>query len=117
MEISSACADWSAFENNLEAQLNSGDVNLQKIDNEAKKRFKCIFELKPIEIYRGLKPFQIIMLLFEETDKVILESVVYGNAIYVIEGDWRVLSRKTKSELKKQKNTKVIPTQEIGSPS
>lgn len=85
-------------------------MNLQKLVNEAKKRFKCIFELKPKEIFRGIETFaDYFALHFEETDKVILESVVYGNAIYVIEGDWRVLSRKTKTELKNQKNTKVIP--------
>jgi hypothetical protein len=76
---------------------------------EAKKRFKSIFKLKPVEIFRGLHSFSdYFALLFEETDKVILESIFYGNAIYIIEGNWKVLSRKTKAELKKHPNTKVI---------
>ena len=39
-------------------------------------------------------------LLFNGTDKVLLESVIYGNAAYVVSSNWRELSRLTKTELK-----------------
>ena len=59
--------------------------------------------------YRGFETFSdYFALIFEDTDKVVLESVNYGNAIYIIEGDWKILSRRTKAELKTSNKTKVI---------
>ena len=103
--------DWLNFKKHFETQLEqvSSQVSQKEVD-EAIERFQRIFELKPTKIYRGLETFSdYFALLFNETDKVVLESVVYGNAIYIIEGDWRIQSRRTKAELKKYPNTKVIP--------
>jgi hypothetical protein len=102
--------DWATFEDNFNEQLTkSGGSFEPKAIDEAKERFKCIFELKPKSIYRGFETFSdYFALLFEDTDKVVLESVNYGNAIYIIEGDWKILSRRTKAELKKRNSTKVI---------
>ena len=75
----------------------------------ARERFKRIYELEPKSVYRGFETFSdYFALLFEDTDKVVLESVNYGNAIYIIEGDWKILSRRTKAELKTSIKTKVI---------
>ena len=102
--------DWATFEDNFNEQITkSGGSFEQKAIDEAKDRFKCIFELKPKSIYRGFETFSdYFALLFEDTDKVVLESVNYGNAIYIIEGDWKILSRRTKAELKTSNKTKVI---------
>ena len=100
----------SVFKDNFNEQLTkSGGSFEPKAIDEAKERFKCIFELKPKSIYRGCETFSdYFALLFEDTDKVVLESVNYGNAIYIIEGDWKILSRRTKAELKTSNKTKVI---------
>jgi hypothetical protein len=102
--------DWATFKDNFNEQLTkSGGSFEPKAIDEAKERFKCIFELKPKSIYRGCETFSdYFALLFEDTDKVVLESVNYGNAIYIIEGDWKILSRRTKAELKTSNKTKVI---------
>ena len=102
--------DWATFEDNFNEQLTKSGGNFeQKAIDETKERFKCIFELKPKSIYRGFETFSdYFALLFEDTDKVVLESVNYGNAIYIIEGDWKILSRRTKAELKTSNKTKVI---------
>lgn len=103
-------SDWSYFETYFDSQVAQSGSNFeQKEVEEARERFKRISELKPKTIYRGLETFSdYFALLFEETDKVVLESINYGNAIYIIDGDWKVQSRKTKSELKKVKSTKII---------
>ena len=105
--------DWHAFEKYCERQIElSKDRFLSKEVEEAKERFKCIFELRPKEIYQGRSSFSNYFALhFEECEEVVLESVVYGNAIYIVTGDWRLLSQKTKGELKKSFNPKVIPHQ------
>ena len=105
--------DWHAFEKYCERQIElSKDRFLSKEVEEAKERFKCIFELRPKEIYQGRSSFSNYFALhFEECEEVVLESVVYGNAIYIVKGDWRLLSQKTKGELKKSFNPKVIPHQ------
>ena len=102
--------DWLSFEKHFESQLEqiSSQVSQKEVD-ETTERFQRIFELKPKSIYRGFETFSdYFALLFEDTDKVVLESVNYGNAIYIIEGDWKVLSRRTKTELKRSNKTKVI---------
>ena len=102
--------DWATFEINFNEQIAKSGGNFeQKAIDEAKDRFKCIFELRPKSIYRGFETFSdYFALLFEDTDKVVLESVNYGNAIYIIKGDWKIQSRRTKAELKTSNKTKVI---------
>jgi hypothetical protein len=102
--------DWVSFERhfNQYVKKNKKLIPINEIE-EARKRFEKIKDLKPQEVYKGIETFSdYYALLFKETNKVILESVVYGNAIYVIEGNWKTLSRKTKSELKEYPSTKVI---------
>jgi len=109
-EILPAGCSWETFEPYFKNQIKDlkQDLLQQEIE-EAKRRFKCILELRPKLIYKGLLSFSdYFALCFDECEEVVLESVVYGNAIYIIKGDWRLLSQKTKSDLKKSHNPKVI---------
>lgn len=66
-------------------------------------------ELKPKKIYRGFETFSdYFALIFEDTDKVVLESVNYRNAFNIIKGDWKIQSRRTKAELKTSNKDKVV---------
>ena len=102
--------DWSSFESHFNKQVIKSGSKLDPNKVEvARERFKRIYELEPKSVYRGFETFSdYFALLFEDTDKVVLESVNYGNAIYIIEGDWKILSRRTKAELKTSIKTKVI---------
>jgi hypothetical protein len=56
--------------------------------------------LKPFEIGRGNGDFErYFCFRYEFTSKVLLESADDGNAAYILGGDWKALSRKTKYEL------------------
>ncbi len=64
-------------------------------------RLKSICEsLKPVHCYIGQSEFQgYVVFTFDRTQKVVLECPFYGNAIYVIDGDWETLCQKPKGEL------------------
>lgn len=63
-------------------------------------RIKKALSLKPSSIYRGRAEFSgYCVYLFHMVKGAVLECPVVGNAIYVIEGDWRQLSKMTKSQL------------------
>ena len=94
--------DWSSFESHFNEKVkNSGrklDPNKVEV---ARERLKRIYELKPIKTYNGIETYSdYFAYLFNGTDKVLLESVIYGNAAYVVSSNWRELSRLTKTELK-----------------
>jgi len=105
------CKSWSSFEPIFEAQLKTVNCQmLQKDIEEQKIRFKRIFELKPKKIFKGIESFSdYFALIYEGTSKVVLESVVYGNAVYIVDGNWMKKSQQTKSQLKKDGAAKVIP--------
>ena len=105
-----ACKSWSSFEPIFDAQLKTVNYQiLEKEIEEQKIRFKRIFELKPKKIFRGIESFSdYFALIFEGTSKVVLESVVYGNAVYIVYGNWMEKSQQTKSQLKKDGDAKVI---------
>lgn len=104
------CKSWSSFEPIFEAQLKSVDyLFLEKEIEEQKIRFKRIFELNPKKIFRGIESFSdYFALIYVGTSKVVLESVIYGNAVYIVDGNWMEKSQQTKSQLKKDGAAKVI---------
>jgi len=56
--------------------------------------------LKPFEIGRGNGDFErYFCFRYKFTSKVLLESADDGNAAYILRGDWKALSRKSKYEL------------------
>jgi hypothetical protein len=63
-------------------------------------RLISIKKLRPLKCYVGLKEFKgYHVFRFNYSKKAILENPYKGNAIYVLNGDWRSLSQMTKSEL------------------
>lgn len=75
-------------------------------------RIKKTLGLKPRFIYRGANEFSgYCAYLFSMMNGAVLECPVVGNAIYVIEGDWRQLSKMTKSQLltnQRERVTRIV---------
>ena len=94
--------DWSSFEKHFNKKVKKSGNKLDPNKVEvARERFRRIYVLKPNKVYRGVESYSdYFALLFNGTDKVLLESVIYGNAAYVVSSNWRELSRLTKTELK-----------------
>ena len=99
---------WSEIQNVLRQELNLGNITNRDMI-AAKIRMQRIVELNPKEIYKGLGSFSdYFALVFDRYEKVVFESIVYGNAIYVVKGDWRKLSQKSKKELRLRRHAHVI---------
>lgn len=65
-----------------------------------RERINKAFSLRPDRCYVGSDEFEgYIVLTFDHTPRVLLECPVFGNAIYVVDFDWRRLSRMTKQDL------------------
>ena len=77
-------------------QLEGRDV---RIDEE---RLRLVNSLGATTIYIGTDEFRrYAIFYFDHLKKAVLECPIYGNAIYVINGDWESLSQRTKAELLK----------------
>ena len=54
------------------------------------------------ELHKGLDSLSnYYALVFKDSDFLIFESMEYSNAVYFMRGDWKILSRLTKAELKR----------------
>jgi hypothetical protein len=62
-------------------------------------RYKVLMALKPRHLVYGTSGFQRYFGALLEDDLVVFENVRYGNAIYVMYGDWRRLSQRSRTEL------------------
>ena len=99
---------WNEIQNLLRQELNLGNITNRDMI-AAKIRMQRIVELNPTQIYKGLGSFSdYFALVFDRYEKVVFESIVYGNAIYVVNGDWRKLSQKSKKELRVLNHAHVI---------
>lgn len=64
------------------------------------ERITKALSLRPDEYYVGIDEFEgYIVLTFAHTPRVLMECPVFGNAIYIIESDWKRLSKLSKREL------------------
>jgi hypothetical protein len=99
---------WNEIQSVLRQELNLGNITNRDMI-AAKIRMQRIVELNPTGIYKGLGSFSdYFALVFDRYEKVVFESIVYGNAIYVVKGDWRKLSQKSKKELRVLNHAHVI---------
>lgn len=63
-------------------------------------RLKKVESLNPNQRFTGEDEFDgYVIFYFDRTETAVLESPLFGNAIYVIQGKWKSLSRKSKGEL------------------
>ena len=99
---------WSEIQTILSKEFNSGSISQMEFV-AAKIRLQRIIELSPKNIYKGIDSFSdYFALTFDRYEKVVFESIKYGNAIYIVQGDWRVLSQKSKSELRETQKATII---------
>lgn len=72
------------------------------------KRLETLLLLKPTDCYVGEDDFRIYFVFcFDYTKKAILESPVRGNAMYVIDDDWREISKLSKWEIRQNYSSSV----------
>lgn len=72
-----------------------------------KQRFEFLLNHNPSFIKEGLGGYTGYLVYgFEEKNIYIMDSIIYGNATYIFEGEWKVVSRLTKSEIIKNKLAK-----------
>ncbi len=65
-----------------------------------RERIVKAFSLGPKECYVGKNEFEgYVVFTFAHTTKALLECPLYGNAIYIIDSDWKRWSRMSKQEL------------------
>jgi endogenous inhibitor of DNA gyrase (YacG/DUF329 family) len=73
------------------------------------QRLRDVYSLAPTEIYIGLHEFNgYIVFYFSGLHKAVLECPVTGNAVYIIQGDWKKLSRLSKTELVNYHSEEVV---------
>jgi hypothetical protein len=71
-------------------------------------RLRRICELAPTTTYVGIDEFRgYTVFYFQGHLTAILDCPVWGNAIYMIKGDWKTLSRRTKADLIAEHTEKV----------
>lgn len=98
-------ADWETIERYLELVTQRTGEQLEK------ERLRFLWEFKPDRIYVGSDEFEgYFVFLFEEKGRAFLECPKIGNALFVMNaGEWRFLSRKSKSELMRDRSVRRIP--------
>jgi len=64
------------------------------------ERFQNLYSLNPDDTSAGLNGYQgYVIFHFKKKNIHILESVLYGNAMYIFNENWEQLSQKTKAEI------------------
>ena len=62
--------------------------------------YQIIDTFNPVQCFVGKNEFDgYLVFLLKQTNKVICDNPVLGNAIYILDGDWKTLSQQSKSEL------------------
>ena len=86
---------WSAYLSRVSNKF------AQRVPTEEfKKRIEVMDSLDSSMKYIGIKEFEgYVVLLFDWTTKVYLDNPIKGNTAYIMTGDWRKLSRLSKSQL------------------
>lgn len=88
---------------------------LQRLDpgvRYERERITKALSLRPRECWVGSHEWSgYIVFTFAHTQRALLECPIFGNAIYVIDSDWKLLSRLTKQDLtshRSQEVTKIV---------
>ena len=90
---------WKELDQYIERRLKQVYMT-QNEKKEFKARLQTIHQLSPSKIFQGVLTFKnYYALIFNQTRKVVLESLQYGNAIYIFDGDWISLSQRSKQSL------------------
>jgi len=101
-------SSWNEIQNVLQQEFTLGNITNKEMI-AARIRMQRITELSPKQIYKGLGSFSdYFALVFERFGTVVFESIKYGNAIYVVKGDWIKLSQRSKKELRTNHKAVVI---------
>jgi tetratricopeptide (TPR) repeat protein len=88
---------WTRLETALRPVLRSAGYRYR---DEDAARLKFLADLNPSFTAVGREGFSGYVLFgFEDKGIYVLESPLYGNATYVLDGDWKTLSRRSKAEL------------------
>lgn len=85
---------WEAFDRGVTANITETESILMQ------ERFDLIENYEPTKAYRGLGGYvDYIVFEFEDINTYIVESIIYGNATYILKNDWERVSKLTKKEI------------------
>ncbi len=104
-DVPGSFTDWEAIEQYLELVAQRTGEQLEK------QRLRFLWEFKPDKTYVGEDEFDgYIVFVFEQRSRAFLECPKIDNALYVMNaGEWRSLSKKSKSELRRDRAVRRIP--------
>ena len=86
----------SSFRSTLLAEREPGS----SVDRHHEERLDRILDLNPSRIFKGVHEFSgYFAFTFESSEWVVFESDRFGNALYVVRGNWVAMSRMTKRKL------------------
>ncbi|MEN3116029.1 hypothetical protein ABDE09_12860, partial [Lacticaseibacillus paracasei] len=86
---------WNVFKNGKSYS------NVSKSEKHLiKERFNYIESFKPDAEYRGIANYNgYVVFCFENKKIYVLDSAIYGNAIYIFSDSWKKLSKLSKQEI------------------
>lgn len=80
--------------------IRRAETSTGNVEKAQKERFEIIKKYNPDEIHSGLGGLDgYLVFVFYKKKLAILENIIYGNAIYVFNGDWKAYSKMTKAEI------------------
>ena len=106
-KISAQKLNWEIFpaEQNLSLAVRKFYVDSISRTNRGEtiqfeRLYRIIETFNPVQCFIGKNEFDgYIVFLLKQTNKVICDNPIVGNAIYILDGNWEKLSQQSKSEL------------------
>ena len=80
----------------------------EELRSKVENRYRILCEMKPNFFIKGTKGFSGYFGAQFGDDLVVFENVSYGNAIYVMFGDWKRLSQLSKTDLFRSENENYL---------
>lgn len=85
---------WEAFNQGITESLSASERTLMK------ERFSFLEQFKPSNRYKGEGGYiDYVIFEYDENGTYILESIIYGNATYILKDNWENVSKLTKKEI------------------
>lgn len=85
---------WNAFSQGITENLSDSERILMQ------ERVSILEQFEPSNRYKGVGGYiDYVIFEYDENDTYILESIIYGNATYILKDDWKNVSKLTKKEI------------------
>lgn len=85
---------WDFVKKRTQSKVSASEQQLMH------KRLEFIEKFKPTNVFQGIGGYSgYLVFEFAERNIYVFDSVMYGNATYIFEGEWREVSKLTKKEI------------------